>query len=772
MKFWRLLPILFCAASAQASTIVAGSACRDDVLAAINAALLDGDIVQIPNGNCTWTQTINVSLNRSITIQGTGAISSTNGGSGTTGSDATIILDHHPTVGHTLFQFDIASGKTLRIAGIRFSMDGSSVSTQNGVIYVSGGSNSVRIDHNHFTTNPDGSMSIGVYGGVTGVIDHNYFDSELGNGPFAVYLQNGTGTGDAAWNAPDDFGTDKFIFIEDNRWRNGYLGDANTGGQRFVYRYNTGVMQADDSNHTIGYVANHGITSGRSRSSRAFEYYGNVFSAVAPGLNKSPFPINGGTALVWGNTISQYRYVTSLNYTRKDNATYPYGSPPSGWGNCNGSSGTVWDGPGGYPCLDQPGRGRGDLLSGSFPNIINTRTGNAAYVQQALSPIYVWANTLDPAGYSGTPIVNFDSALILANRDFYQQFGTNGEPGSFNGTAGVGQGLLSARPATCTSGVGYWATDTSRLYVCGPANTWTAYYVPYEYPHPLAGGTPLPTATPTATATASPTITPTPTPTATPPFTSAGIQEVGNGSQRATVAASGADMAMKSFAGDITAGNEIIVAGAAWALSAAITTVAVTDSRSTSYTVVMGTDQNDGGHFRTFIARGFPIASGPCVVTVNPQGASADFSFTQDEFLGVNPSVSYNGTDVQGTMVASTSGTAINDHLSLADALIVGVMTHGNQTVALSPGDGHVTFGKIENNSGGQAHIAIFRIEPAPNALEFAPHIVNYAAGAASNHPWTFQTYGFGKANTPFDITDPAIPFSNSSSAFQAPWRP
>jgi hypothetical protein len=34
-------------------------------------------------------------------------------------------------------------------------------------------------------------------------------------------------------------------------------------------------------------------------------------------------------------------------------------------------------------------------------------------------------------------------------------------------------------------GVGYWATDKNMLYVCNPTNTWTAYYTPYTYPHPL-----------------------------------------------------------------------------------------------------------------------------------------------------------------------------------------------------------------------------------------------------------------------------------------------
>ncbi len=68
---------------------------------------------------------------------------------------------------------------------------------------------------------------------------------------------------------------------------------------------------------------------------------------------------------------------------------------------------------------------------------------------------------------------------MLANRDYYN------EVASFTGATGVGVGLLSARPATCTPLTAFWATDTRALYQCISANTWTAYYAPYTYPHPL-----------------------------------------------------------------------------------------------------------------------------------------------------------------------------------------------------------------------------------------------------------------------------------------------
>ena len=82
---------------------------------------------------------------------------------------------------------------------------------------------------------------------------------------------------------------------------------------------------------------------------------------------------------------------------------------------------------------------------------------------------------------------------------------------SFDGRTGVGCGALAKRPATCTTGVGYWATDQSclevsiksvgpnpitpikgTLYRCGPTNQWSAYYTPYKYPHPFRSNDPEP----------------------------------------------------------------------------------------------------------------------------------------------------------------------------------------------------------------------------------------------------------------------------------------
>jgi hypothetical protein len=95
---------------------------------------------------------------------------------------------------------------------------------------------------------------------------------------------------------------------------------------------------------------------------------------------------------------------------------------------------------------------------------------------------------------------------IQANRDYYT---TNT---SFNGTSGVGEGPLSSRPSSCTTGVAYWATDQGewnslqagpdgRLYKCTATNTWSLYYTPQTFPHPWqTGGAPAPVPPPGAPA--------------------------------------------------------------------------------------------------------------------------------------------------------------------------------------------------------------------------------------------------------------------------------
>ena len=73
----------------------------------------------------------------------------------------------------------------------------------------------------------------------------------------------------------------------------------------------------------------------------------------------------------------------------------------------------------------------------------------------------------------------------------------------FDGSSGVGAGTLAQRPANCTTGTAYWASDqsvadmtgmvgpnptapiTGTLFKCASTNSWVRYFTPFTYPHPL-----------------------------------------------------------------------------------------------------------------------------------------------------------------------------------------------------------------------------------------------------------------------------------------------
>lgn len=484
---------------AHAATITAASCSTAAVQTALNQATA-GDTVQIPAGTCSWTSTISWSAPANVAVIGAGNLNTQGGG------NATVIVDN-VSGGSPLLHISTNASGTFRFAGITVRGGTGSVK-EGGMIAFRGSSTKARIDHVHIdksTYSPQNTGKFMVVGGmVRGVIDNSLFNA--GNEIAWIHFVNGegAGNGDTTWTQPTGFGTADFMYVEDSRLLAGRSGsspprgtfsDCHTGG-KFVIRYSTTLNGNVGQTHPTGHAAD-------DRGCRGYELYG--VTATADHAGREPtFAFsynNSGPAMNWGNSVDNvYKNIIYFNACTTGTSC-GYSPPYGGWGLCNGSS--AWHGnqlSNGYPCLDQPGRGRSDQLTGNFPGKINAASGAATWPRNQLEPVYEWLTTGNTAtGWGGSWLSNGAPNHVQQNRDFFMHHGNTGcNPGAATCATGVGVGTLAQRPANCALNTAWWATDQGgnwhkmnstendgALYRCTSPNTWQLHYTPYTYPHPL-----------------------------------------------------------------------------------------------------------------------------------------------------------------------------------------------------------------------------------------------------------------------------------------------
>lgn len=443
------------ACTGSSPTWTAASAAQTDVSDCVTAAL-SGDRINVPPGSATWGSDINIST-KDLTIIGAGS-----------GSDMGVNTVITMTSGNC---FTIGAGNgtssSSRVSQFRF------VNCMIGLTGLNPGK-PFRIDHNYFQSSVQRSMIVSGYNyplPPQGLFDHNVHELTRFVIQGTMFMLGEANWQHRIWATDPDFGGPQAVYIEDCILTNGHPGtiDANYGG-RYVYRFNTVTVNA----YALEF---HGV-QGNNRAGQRWEIYGNSLITTASSSWAVSF-LRGATGFVFDNTRSgtwNNGVVLKVERSSEDKPV---------WGLCDGTK--IIDGNTarfqGWPCRDQIGRSRDSVVY----------SGSGSWPPQALTPAYSWNNTQGGSqwGFSGYGGNVIESTLhSLENRDW---FNYNAD---FNGTTGVGVGTLASRPASCTTGVAYWATDQGewnsnqagadgQLYTCTSMNTWSLSYTPYTYPHPL-----------------------------------------------------------------------------------------------------------------------------------------------------------------------------------------------------------------------------------------------------------------------------------------------
>ncbi len=273
------------------------------------------------------------------------------------------------------------------MAGITYTSSGSASNlTYNGAIGIGGSSQNFRVTQCHIMN--VNAVAVDINGQIYGVIDHSQIDLIAGTTNNGIRIEAaawGGGSnnfGDGSWNDTTTFGSNRFIFVENSVF-NGY-GSSNsaapyandcTQGGRWAFRYNM-FNGPQLQTHPTGGGARH-------RGCRATELYQNGFAGSNSLPSYNVFFWSSGPSLVWGNSAAAtgYENFWSIREQRGD-GDYVQSPPPAGYGVCGtqvNGTGSAWDysatTTSGYSCIDQPGRGVGDLLEGDFPNACDVTNG-------------------------------------------------------------------------------------------------------------------------------------------------------------------------------------------------------------------------------------------------------------------------------------------------------------------------------------------------------------------------------------------------------------
>lgn len=441
------------------TTRAAATCDSTDIQTQLDASAAAGDTVTVPAGSCTWTSGVSYS-NKSIALIGAGR-----------------------TLTHITLRVNSAiqtgTSDTSRVSALHLISESGTSWTN----YINVRGPNFRADNNRFENQNGGTNTkVAVYfnadvgmAAPSGVCDTNIFDNTrvIQHGNLSLTGQMLLWNDASTITAPST--TTGVVYVETNTFTvasptANNIVDANQGG-RYVFRYNT-IVNSTAEAHSV---------QGNHRGTKSWEVYNNVFTGTGAVPSHGMF-LRGGTGIAFGNTFDTNYNSSPIKLDNVRSFT-DYATPPDG---CNNTS--DWDGntTNGWPCRDQIGRGPDSSLWTDTASPYSP-----APPSQPSLPTYFFVNTrggsqVNPSIANCTAAIkaNGSCADIVEDRDYYDY------DAAFNGTSGTGRGVIASRPATCTTGVAYQASDESdKIYKCTATNTWTAYWSPAAYPHALAGGT-------------------------------------------------------------------------------------------------------------------------------------------------------------------------------------------------------------------------------------------------------------------------------------------
>jgi PKD repeat protein len=408
-----------------ADVITAASPSYADVSAAV-AAASRGDTVIVPAGAATWASQLVVT--EGIYIIGAGNDATT--GTRITSSYVGRAMGNPPDPSNYLVVYQPSveaqsANAPFRFSGFRINCAGicSGIELYN---YTSTLMNQARIDNN-FITGTSGKC-IYIMGNLGGVVDSNEIDV---NG----LVFGARSTSSSNWSSHAFYFSNAYnIYFEDNTvTSSNTFVDGGAGGQ-YCLRHNTFTYTGTVTQAPAFDM--HGNDPVSSASGMITEIYDNTIISINNNQSNG-LDLRGGKGLYYNNNLisnGQHKSTVQDEHPDSDN----------------------------LPATDIDGN----------PQHVN----NTYFFNNKRNGVVIFTNmpvVTSMIDYGGGHVVPTE------NKEFWTQ------KASFDGTSGVGVGLLAGRPVTCTIGVGYWATDENKLYRCTATNTWGVFYTPYQYPHPL-----------------------------------------------------------------------------------------------------------------------------------------------------------------------------------------------------------------------------------------------------------------------------------------------